>query len=315
MIGAFGLALCVAALIACTLLVAAPAGPRIPAARRRAPGAVADPALTRAANRLVAAVGRLMGAPRGDSSLGSALELAGITSSPPAFVAVVLCGAVVGAATGALLGGFSLLSILLIPVGAACSPLGAKIVLAARRDRRRAAFADQLDDTLTLLTGSLRAGHSLLRAIDGAAEESESPTREELTRVVNETRLGRDLASALLLTAERMRSEDLKWTAQAVAVNQEAGGNISEVLDQVATTIRERGQIRRQVKALSAEGRFSGLILLLLPVGVLLILLVIRPGYLAPMFVHPIGWVAMAASVVLFVVGALWMRVMVRVRF
>ncbi|MFD1719935.1 type II secretion system F family protein [Amnibacterium endophyticum] len=315
MTAVLGIALCSAALLVATLLVAAPAGPRIRAARRRPPGSAPRPWLTRAAESLTGLIGRRMGARSGESPLATALELAGVRLTPPAFVATVLCAAVVGGALGLAVGGVGPLSLVLVPVGAAVAPVAARIVLVVRRDRRDAAFVDQLDDTLVLLTGSLRAGHSLLRAIDGAADESESPTREELTRVVNETRLGRDLASALVMTADRMRSEDMRWIAQAVAVNQEAGGNISEVLAQVATTIRERGQIRRQVKALSAEGRFSALILLALPIGVLLVLLVIRPGYLAPLFSEPLGWLALAASGLLFLVGGLWMRVAIKVKF
>ena len=112
-----------------------------------------------------------------------------------------------------------------------------------------------------------------------------------------------------------MRSEDFRWIAEAVAINQEAGGNLSDVLDQAGKTIRERNEIRRQVKALSAEGRMSALVLLLLPVGVFLLVSLFRPGYFAPLFTSVLGIAAIVAAVILMTVGSLWMRVAVRVRF
>ena len=151
-----------------------------------------------------------------------------------------------------------------------------------RTSRRRAKFADQLDDTLQLIAGGLRAGHGLIRSgRRGRAATPTRPTSEELARVVNETRLGRDLADALAVTAQRMQSDDFEWVAQAIAINRETGGNLAEVLDQVGKTIRERNQIRRQVSALSAEGRLSAIVLVALPIVVFLFLAVIQPTYFA----------------------------------
>jgi tight adherence protein B len=235
--------------------------------------------------------------------------------APAAYVLMVVCAAAVLAAIGALLGGLTLWSVLLAVAFAAVAPIGSKMLLAFRTARRRAAFGDQLDDSLSLLAGSLRAGHSLLRAVDSVSQDVESPSKEEFARVVNETRIGRDLGDALNLTAARMRSDDFRWIAEAVAINQEAGGNLSDVLDQAGKTIRERNEIRRQVKALSAEGRMSALVLLLLPVGVFLLVSLFRPGYFAPLFTSVLGIAAIVAAVILMTVGSLWMRVAVRVRF
>ena len=106
--------------------------------------------------------------------------------------------------------------------------------------RRQAAFADQLDDSLQLMASSLRAGHSLLRAVDAVSQDAASPTAEEFARIVNETRVGRDLGDSLDEVAERMGSEDFTWVAQAIAIHREVGGNLAEVLDAVGHTIRER---------------------------------------------------------------------------
>ena len=108
---------------------------------------------------------------------------------------------------------------------------------------------------------------------------------------------------------------DFNWAAQAIAINRETGGNLSETLQRTAATIRERNQIRRQVKALSAEGRLSATILILLPIFVVLGVIVLRPEYLAPFIETPIGWAAMFVAFVLMVIGIVWMSAAVRVKF
>ena len=166
-------------------------------------------------------------------------------------------------------------------------PFGAKLLLKFRAARRQAAFADQLDDSLQLMAGSLRAGHSLLRSVDSVASEADAPTSEEFARIVNETRVGRDLNDALDEVAERMGSDDFTWVAQAIAIHREVGGNLAEVLDAVGHTIRERNAIRRQVKALSAEGKLSAIVLMALPFGVIGFISMSNPGYLAKFTAEP----------------------------
>ena len=147
--------------------------------------------------------------------------------------------------------------------------------------RRRAKFEDQLGDTLQMLAGGLRAGHSLLRSVDAVAQEAESPTSEEFARLVNETRLGRDLKDSMLDAARRLKSEDFDWTGQAIEIHREVGGDLAEVLDHVGETIRERSEIKGQVKSLSAEGKLSAYILIALPVGMFLYLSAANPRYMA----------------------------------
>ncbi|MDH6182300.1 tight adherence protein B [Microbacteriaceae bacterium SG_E_30_P1] len=193
--------------------------------------------------------------------------------------------------------------------------VGVRLFLDYRIDRRRAAFSEQLEGTLQLLASGLRAGHSLQRAVDSVSTDSASPTAEEFTRVINEHRLGRPLSDAFLGVAERMKSDDLAWTAQAVAIHREVGGNLSEVLDHVADTIRERQQIRRQVATLSSEGRVSAIVLMVLPVGVALLLSVVSPGYLSLFVTTPLGFALLGLCLILFIVGSLWLRSITRIRF
>lgn len=222
---------------------------------------------------------------------------------------VAIASLVVVAATMLLGGG-----LLAVPV-AALAPMGAVLWVRNRIDKRRKAFADQLDGTLQLMASSLRAGHSMLQALSSVAKESEEPTASELARVVNETRVGRPVVPALEEAAERMQSEDFVWAVQAIAINREVGGSLAETLDGVAGTIRERGQVRRQVAALSAEGRLSAVILMLLPFGVTGFLLMSNPGYLAPFIESPLGFGLIGVGVVLLIVGGFWLRKVVEIEF
>ena len=260
---------------------------------------------------------RLLGEGARRADLEDRLELAGIATSAPSMVLRV----VIAAALALLLGvGVAVLrpsapAWILPPALAVFTVLGARYLLERRISTRRAAFALQLDDSLSLVASGLRAGHSLPRALDAVAQEAESPTKEEFARILGQHRLGRDLGDAIALSADRMKSDDLAWVSQAVAIHREVGGNLSEVLDHVGQTIRERGQVTRQVATLSAEGRLSANILIGLPIVIAVILTFISPGYLTVLFTTPLGLGLVALSLVLFAVGIVWLRRTVRVDF
>jgi tight adherence protein B len=228
----------------------------------------------------------------------------------PNFVLVVAVSTVLGFALGIVLGGILLGLLLLVVV-----PFGAKQFLKFRASRRQAAFADQLDDSLQLMAGSLRAGHSLLRAVDSVSSEADAPTSEEFSRIVNETRVGRDLNDSLDEVAERMGSDDFTWVAQAIAIHREVGGNLAEVLDAVGHTIRERGAIRRQVKALSAEGKLSAIVLMALPFGVTFFISMTNPAYLAKFTESAIGYAMLGAAGLMLLIGGLWLKSTVKIKF
>ena len=244
------------------------------------------------------------------------LELAGITRTPAAVTLAIatvalglfLLGALVALARGGV--------VWVLPFAlAVLTLLAARVVIGSRIARRRTQFREQLDDSLQLISSGLRAGHSLVRSVDSVSQEAESPTAEEFARVVNEHRLGRDLGDALQLCAERMQSDDLAWAAQAVAVHREVGGNLSEVLDHVGETIRERNAIRRQVATLSAEGKVSANVLIGLPIAIAAVLSLVSPGYLRVFVTTPLGFGLIGVSLVLFVIGVLWLRAVVKITF
>jgi tight adherence protein B len=233
-----------------------------------------------------------------------------MTISLPDFVLVVGLATVAAGVLGLVLGGV-LLALLL----AVAAPLGAKLLLRFRAGRRQAAFADQLDDSLQLMAGSLRAGHSLLRAVDSVSREAAEPTSVEFSRIVNETRVGRDLNDALDEVAARMGSDDFVWVAQAIAIHREVGGNLAEVLDAVGHTIRERNAIRRQVKALSAEGKLSAIVLMALPFGVTAFISMTNPAYIARFTESLTGYAMLGAAGLMLLVGGLWLKKTVAIAF
>jgi tight adherence protein B len=285
-------------------------GASVPLDRRRPVQARPDSQLTRFAGSAVHLVDGFFAQRKVRLFNREALENAGLRMSQGDFFVLVLAGALVGAVAGLVVAG-PLLAALFVLV----SPLAGHLVLGVLAGKRRHTFDQQLGDTLQLLAGGLRAGHSILRAIDAAATESLSPTSEEMRRVVTETSLGRDLQSSLNDTAERMQNEDFVWIAQAIQINREVGGNLAEVLDQVNETIRERSEIKGHIKALAAEGKFSAYILMAMPVGIVVMLMLVNPGYMNVMFTHPLGWGMIAASIILMTIGGLWMRKIIDLKF
>jgi tight adherence protein B len=260
---------------------------------------------------------RLLGSGSRRASLEDSLELAGVATPANTVVLRVVIAAALALLLGVVIALVrpSLMAWVLPLALVAFTLLGARFLLERRITKRRAAFSDQLDDTLSLVASGLRAGHSLPRAMDAVAQESESPTAEEFARILNQHRLGRDLGEAIDLSASRMRSDDLAWVGQAVAIHREVGGNLSEVLDHVGETIRERSQIRRQVATLSAEGRMSANVLIALPVLIAIVVSVMSPTYLVAFVSTPLGWAMIGGSLVLFAVGVVWLRAVVQVKF
>lgn len=304
-----GVGLCVTALMIGVYLLIAPKPVRLPEERRR-PGVPPSPTrLTQGADLATSIIDKIL-RHRGAASGVAALEQAGLKIALKDFALLVLAGALAAAALGFVLAG-PLLGVLL----GIAMPLVAKLYLTLLAGKRQRAFADQLEDSLQLMASSLRAGHSLLQAMNSVARESEEPTAGEFSRIINETRVGRPLGPALDEAAARMDSQDFLWIAQAIAINREIGGNLAEVLDRVGQTIRERNQIRRQVKALSAEGKLSAVVLLLLPFGITGFLSMSNPEYIGRFTESFMGYAMMAAAVVLLTIGAIWLRKVVSFKF
>jgi tight adherence protein B len=181
----------------------------------------------------------------------------------------------------------------------------------AARERKK--FDNQLPDTLTLTSTSLRAGYSLLQAVEAVAQESAEPTRREFARALTEIRLGRPMIDSLGDIAVRMESQDFEWAVLAIAIQREVGGNLAEVLQTTAETMNMRNRLRREMKALTAEGRISAVIMAILPFFLFGLISIINPTYLVPLYSTPIGWGMIGFAVLLLIAGVLWMQKIINI--
>jgi tight adherence protein B len=207
--------------------------------------------------------------------------------------------AVLWALTGSVLFGL---------VGGVLGFLGPGLFLSSAKTRRQAKFMKQLPDTLQLLAGTLKAGYGVLQAIDTVVREVEEPTSTEFQRALTEARLGLPLEDSLGDMAERVDSDDFRWVVVAMNIQRQVGGNLAELLETVAETLRGREQVRRQISSLSAEGKLSASILIALPFVILGYLLLVNPTYLAPLFTNTIGLMMVGGVTFLMLVGVIWIR-------
>jgi tight adherence protein B len=244
------------------------------------------------------------------TTLSRSLDAAKVRLAAGEFVVLTVCAGLMGVAVGALL--FRLPGALILGTLGLVLP---RLAVLHLQQKRRAAFAEQLDGTLQLLAGGLRAGYGLLQSVNTIAAEAADPTAEEFGRIIMETRLGRDLVDSLTALADRMDSEDCHWVAQAIDIQRSVGGDLAQILDTLGETIRERNQIRRQVQALSADGRFSAYIMIALPFVLAGFILISAPDYLAPLVQTLAGKMALGVGAILIVVGVVWIRRLVRLRY
>jgi tight adherence protein B len=183
-------------------------------------------------------------------------------------------------------------------------PLGVREYVSRKLSRRRKAFAEQLPDSLQVISAALRSGQSFAGALAVVVESSADPMKSEMQRVVADEQLGVPLEQAVAVVVKRMDSRDLEQVALVAQLQRDAGGNAAEVVDRVAETIRERFELRRLINTLTIQGRISRWIVSLLPVALLLLLTVINPHYLHPLVAHTAGKVLLVFAAVLVVSGS-----------
>ena len=212
-----------------------------------------------------------------------------------------LGGLVLGVIAAVLIGPFAFI------VGAA-APIGLNIWVRGKARRVRNNFAEQLPENLDVLASALRAGHSLANAMGVVADEAPEPSKREFRRVVTDEQLGIPLDEALEVTAKRMQSSDMDQVAVLALVQREAGGNTAEVLDQVTANIRARMDVRRLVRVLTTQGKFSSWVVAGVPVGVVLFLLVVSPEFLSPLIHTLIGQVFAIGAAVMMGLGFMIIR-------
>ncbi|TMF24202.1 MAG: hypothetical protein E6I28_11480 [Chloroflexi bacterium] len=178
-----------------------------------------------------------------------------------------------------------------------------RIWVGRRIGGRLNAFNKQLPDTIVLLSNSLRAGSSFLQSVELVSRESPAPMGPEMGRVVREVNLGLGMEEALANMVRRIKSDDLDLMVTAIGVQQQVGGNLAEILDTIAFTIRERVRIKGEIRTLTAQGRYSGYLVAFLPVGIAVTLNFINPEFMQPLFTETLGRILLGTGLVMMFIG------------
>lgn len=241
--------------------------------------------------------------------IANVLEQANILWRPGEVVAFALGAAalmslVVGVVTASWVSGVVAFVVLVLLIA-----VGLRFI--ATREKKR--FEEQLPDTLGLIATSLRSGQSFLQALEAVASEAPEPTAREYQRAIAEVRLGRPIGAAIGAIAERMDSDDFGWVVMATDIQREVGGNLAEVLDIVADTMLQRNRLRREVRALSAEGRISAIVLGSLPVFIFLFLFASNREYLEPLVDRTAGWIMIGIAISSMIAAFAWLRKIVNI--
>ncbi len=260
--------------------------------------------------RLLRNIGRYVESPHWNLSLEHRMLRAGLPLRGGEFI--VLCA-----------GSALLLALLLLLVsggkpvvgliGAAAGVLIPFLMVGIKTAKRMKAFNGQLGDALILIANSLRTGYSFMQAADMVAQEMRPPISTEFSRTVKEMNLGITMENSLENLAKRIDSDDLDLVLTAVLIQRQVGGNLSEVLDNIAKTIRERVRIRGEIRTLTAQGRISGIIVSLLPIGLGLVIYAMNPEYIKLLFVHPAGKLMLGVAVVGQMIGIMIIRRIVNI--
>jgi tight adherence protein B len=233
-------------------------------------------------------------------SLERVFEQADANIRPSALFAIAVGMALVGGGLSSVIAR----TIYVAPVGAAIFFGVPWLWLWNKRRKRLKAFAGQLPDALELVARALRAGHSLGAGMHVVAEEMPPPISKEFGRVYEEQNLGIPLEEALRGITERVPNLDLRFFVTSVAIQRQTGGDLAEILDKIGHVIRERYRILGQVKALTAEGRLSGLVLIALPFGLFLLMLHMKPDYISLLWTDPLGVKMSIFGLIMQVLGA-----------
>ena len=252
---------------------------------------------------------RAMGKTATAVSLKSRLTQAGSSLKAGEFTAIVALGAVIVGALSWMLSRSLVIGILM----AALTPIYGIFHLKSKARKRLIALETQLPAVLQLLAGSLDSGSSLLIAMELAGEEGDPPLSVELNRVVAETRVGRPLLESLEAMAERIGSKDISWTVEAIRIQHQTGGRLADTLRVLADFMRARLEVRGEVRALSAEARISGKVLIGMPIAIGAFLFFFRREYLEPLYTTTFGWVMLSGAIIGMTLGSFWMSRMCRV--
>jgi tight adherence protein B len=232
-------------------------------------------------------------------NISKVFEQADCNIKPSALFGISVGLAVLGAALS-----IWLVNIYVVPIAAVFFFSLPWIWLHMKRASRLKAFAAQLPDAMELVARALRAGHSLAAGMHVVAEEMPAPICKEFARVYDEQNLGIPLEEALKGMCDRVPNLDLRFFVTSVAIQRQTGGDLAEILDRIGHVIRERFKILGQVKALTAEGRLSGIVLIAMPIGLFFMMMWMKPDYIELLWKDPLGIKMSIAAIVLVLIGA-----------
>jgi tight adherence protein B len=182
-----------------------------------------------------------------------------------------------------------------------------------RRRRRLNAFEEMLPESIDLVGRALRAGHPLTAGFKMAADDGAEPVAGEFRRIFEEQRFGLPLQESLLGMADRVNLVDVRILVTAILIQREVGGNLAEILDNLAAVVRARFTIRRQLRVFTAQGRMTGYLLAALPLILFSILYMLNPGYMSILFTDPIGKILVGVAVGMQLVGLFWIRKIINI--
>ena len=232
-------------------------------------------------------------------SLDFKLKQAGIPLYGAEFVILVLIAAVLGTAAIYVI----TLNVAILPFVAIGIPLGLWFYVSIRVGRRRQAFTEQLGDCLTTVANALRAGYSFQQAMDVVAREMEPPMSTEFERMATDVAMGVTLEDAMQQMNKRVGSPDFDLVVTAVLIQREIGGNLAQILDTISETIQERIRMKREINALTAQGRFSAIVLLMLPIVTAVFCWIFNNEQMQLFITEDAGHVAIVVAIVLELIG------------
>jgi tight adherence protein B len=243
---------------------------------------------------------RALAGRKATENLATQLARADLKLTPGEFIAVQVMVALVLGFAGQVLGGTIVLAILMAVIGW----FAPRWFLSFRQGKRLTAFNDQLSDALNLMVNGLRSGYSVMQAMESVAKEMPAPIATEFARVVQEVQLGVTFEQGLTNMLRRIKSEDLDLLVTAINVQREVGGNLAEILDVISHTIRERVRIKGEVRTLTAQGRYSGYVISLLPIAIGILLFCLNKPYMSRMFSSGwCGWTMVVCSLLMIATG------------
>jgi tight adherence protein B len=244
-----------------------------------------------------------------NQKLENMLARAGVSLKPEEYIIFQWISTALGGGLLFLVSG----NMLIMPLGLMLGYLLPRWWIGQQQRKRLHKFNDGLQDLITTVIGSLRAGFSFAQALKTVVDEAESPIKEEMDLVLREMQYGSTMEDALNELKERMPSEDLDLLIQSILIQKQIGGNLATILETIVQTIRDRNKIQRQIRTLTAQGRLSGIVIGLLPVVLTLVLYLLQPSYIGTLFKHPIGIAMVVVAVISGSIGMVLVRKMTKI--